>query len=631
VDVDGIISEEAVAQLLSLEAELGDVAVEIAEVREALETRSKFLGMSAPLLQEYFVELTKKQNLLRLTVSRLQHWPIALPIAPVRRSVKPPTGAGCLQVLRPGNSTPAGSPSLAARSPLQTPLSKIPLPLKDADAAKPASPSLRQRAESFATPCTADQVEGASTSSTACASSSGKTEAFLQEVDCSNLAAVLQFMQTCSDDTRALRLGVHAIGRLARDEAQLQPQCLAATASIVNAAATVPADRQLQRLAVASLSSIAYSKQVAAVILGCALPAILSTMILNADDQRLQGLALEGLARLAQAGREAVVHGLVQVVLHDVVEADEAKTRKVCCESLLRLRESEICDQLEVVSVLLPITEANPANLHLQRRACQFMNELILTKAVDDRYATRAAASLTSPQWAHLLARFASAGTDELTETSTFHARVQRLFHEEVGKHFEFEAAERTLHLLRRKSAATQRLQEVIRCMVENLEDYQHRLRTRKVAWDENRRCLAPLTPDLFEHLTNQAVEHMELGLHSALVVASTAEEGPSVEASLSRRAAVFRAECAALLATKTEMTQTHQERMESLRREVMLYEAVEYLELNAPSVSTTQIRTTLHMLNLMDGDEAPEGLDRLRKRINALSAARKGRAVPAG
>jgi len=632
-----------VAQVMQLEAELGEVVVEIGEVREALQANHKFLGMSGQLLQEYFVELAKKQNLLRLTISRLQHWPIQHTRGMKFRRASKANGSGSMQLsgLTDPQRLLESSPSGISSPLLPRSASSISRPLRLASKESVGSLEVgRLRSVSFeqvSSPASVrfggDFGSALEEPSPALPTKPGKAEAFLQEVDCSNLAAVLQFMQACSDDARAQRLAVHAIGRLARDEAQLQPLCLAAAAAIVTAATSFREDLQLQRLAVASLSSVAYSRQVAALVLSCALPAILSTMILHAEDHRLQGLALEGLARLAQAGRTAVINGIVQAVLHNLGDQDEAKVRKVCCESLLRLRESEICDQEEVLAVLLPMAESQPANLHLQRRACELLQQLLAMRAIDEGCAVRMARPLMSTQWAHLLARFVSAGTDELVETSSFHARVQRLFHEEVGKHFEYEAAERTLHLLRRKAPGVERIREVLRCLVENLEDYQHRVRTRKIAWDDERRCLAPLDAELYWHLSNEAVEHLEGGLYGALASASTAEEGPSVEAALSRRAAVFRNDCAALLAVKTEMTQNHQERMESLRREVMLYEAVEYLELNVQLVSQTQIRTTLHLLDLMDGDEAPEGLDRLRSRVIALSgsAGLKANAAPAG
>ena len=51
------------------------------------------------------------------------------------------------------------------------------------------------------------------------------------------------------------------------------------------------------------------------------------------------------------------------------------------------------------------------------------------------------------------------------------------------------------------------------------------------------------------------------------------------------------------------------------MRREVMLFEAVEYLELHAAEISATQISSALHMLEVAEPVAAPEAIERLRER----------------
>lgn len=68
--------------------------------------------------------------------------------------------------------------------------------------------------------------------------------------------------------------------------------------------------------------------------------------------------------------------------------------------------------------------------------------------------------------------------------------------------------------------------------------------------------------------------------------------------------------------------TQQHQERTVELRRDVMLFEAVEYLEMRGSAVSATQVRTALHMLEIVhvEGLAPPDATDRLRARLETLA-----------
>jgi len=289
---------------------------------------------------------------------------------------------------------------------------------------------------------------------------------------------------------------------------------------------------------------------------------------------------------------------------------------------LARLRESGICRAEQILDVLLPLTESQPANLELQQRAATALQWLVQARAITEPLARRRAAALLGAQWVQILARFAGADGEEARQTTRFHAYVQAIFHEEVVKHFEYEAAERCLQLTQRQVPGTICLREVVRCLVENLEDYQGRLEARELAWDSSQRCLVPLDEKLRSNLCLQALSNMEPVLMDALKAASTAEAA-GCEDLLSRRTRQFRTDCAALLDRKTETTQAHQERTMELRREVMLFEAVEYLELHPLVTSTTQVRTALHMLEMVEAIAPLDAVERLRIRLDRLARGR--------
>lgn len=74
--------------------------------------------------------------------------------------------------------------------------------------------------------------------------------------------------------------------------------------------------------------------------------------------------------------------------------------------------------------------------------------------------------------------------------------------------------------------------------------------------------------------------------------------------------------DCRHLLEMKTEVTQSHFERAAELRREVMLFEAVDYLELRLHEISKAQVLSALHMLKLVEQIAPADALERLRSRL---------------
>jgi hypothetical protein len=161
----------------------------------------------------------------------------------------------------------------------------------------------------------------------------------------------------------------------------------------------------------------------------------------------------------------------------------------------------------------------------------------------------------------------------------------------------------------------------VVRCLVENLEDYQGRLEARELVWDPNQQCLIPLDKRLREDLCSKALCSMETGLVESLKAAAAREECPEDEQLLSERTKRLRGQCAALLDRKTDATQVLEERTMKLRREVMLFEAVEHLELHGSAgVSITQVRSAMHMVDMVEPIAPPEAVQRLRARLDRLA-----------
>merc|ERR1712194_808077 len=194
----------------------------------------------------------------------------------------------------------------------------------------------------------------------------------------------------------------------------------------------------------------------------------------------------------------------------------------------------------------------------------------------------------------------------------------QAMFHEEVARRFEFEAAERSLQLQQAGAPGSSRLQEVIRCFVENVEDYEKRLSVRDFAWDPEIERLVKLDSQLHDQLCADVSRKLEPCLISALkVAASSAPRTP-----LRRRKTRLKSECAVLLDLKTEVTEAHEERAEQVRREVILFDILDHLEKHLPEVSEAQIHTVFSMLHAVEGEpKTPAGAAKqLRKRLDRVA-----------
>ncbi|CAE7254179.1 unnamed protein product, partial [Symbiodinium necroappetens] len=339
---------------------------------------------------------------------------------------------------------------------------------------------------------------------------------------------------------------------------------------------------------------VAYSQDVATLIAPLGLPVVLEAALSHPSDSKLQGLMCEAFARLAQGGGEAA---MVKCIVASLETPDVALS--MLCDALQRLCENAICQPRQVVDELLHLCDSDPSNLELQRQVSLCLHRLLAAGVVSEA-CVRGRGTLLNSQWAHLLERFLGAEDEEAKLDGTFHSKVQELFHQEVALHFEYEAAERCLHYLRRRTQPSLVFLEVIRCLAENLEDYQSRSEARELAWDAGRQMLVPLDPHLRLRLQNEVLEAMQLRLPQALCSAAlAAADWPKSEESLVKKTAHLLNECSKLLERKTQVTQDHHERAAELRREVMLFEAVEYLELNAAEATPTQVSSALHMLEV--------------------------------
>lgn len=627
------------AEPMALSEDLVSVTAELAEVKQVLRDGSAYLGMSGTLLQEYFIELSKKDNLLRLGLSRVSTVVTSKSIRecdavaegqPLRRSKRrsktlspsygKSLGAGLL-----GDAAPQTSPNDYLSVEAQPPQ----VALQPVDQHSPASPS--KLATNVAEAKVA-LVELLSAASPSMSSPGGKDEDAAStsdvELDSSNLAGVLEVLDSFPHDARIQRLGMKAIGRLARDKAQLRPLCLATIWAVRRCINNFQSNVGLSRLSVTALGNLAYMPEVATLIAHEALPALFSAMVTHAEDEKLQGLVCEALARLMQVGELVVVKEFLEAMLSHA----DVNVVDVCCKALSRLHDGGICRSNQILDVLLPLSESRPAELRLQQRAASAAQRLVHAGTISEVESRSRAPSLLNAQWAQLLARFVGADGEEAESTTRFHADVQTVFHEEVVKHFEYEAAERSLHLHQRRAPGTQRLLEVVRCLVENLEDYHGRLEARELAWDPSQKRLIPLDKGVREELCAKALVSMEVGLIESLQAVATAESAQS-EGLLAIRTGRLRSDCAALLQRKTQATQVHQEC--TRLREVMLFEAVEHLELRASvDVSKTQIRSALHMVEMVESITPPEAVERLRARLDHLAKGLQPevlKAVPAG
>merc|ERR1712151_143202 len=128
----------------------------------------------------------------------------------------------------------------------------------------------------------------------------------------------------------------------------------------------------------------------------------------------------------------------------------------------------------------------------------------------------------------------------------------------------------------------------------------------------------APLDARLQARLSREISRRLEPCLISALkVAAASAPRTP-----LKRRRTRLRSECAVLLDLKTEVTEAHEERAAQLRREVILYDALEYLEMRSPNITEGQIYTAFSMLDVVECEPntPADAADQLRKRLDRLA-----------
>ncbi|CAE7897602.1 hypothetical protein AK812_SmicGene35856 [Symbiodinium microadriaticum] len=430
------------------------------------------------------------------------------------------------------------------------------------------------------------------------------------------LESVLEVMTSKLDDERLQRACLQAVGRLAKDVSKLRPLCLGVVSAIAASSASMRHSLNVQRMAIGALSSVAYSQDVATLIAPLGLPVVLEAALSHPSDSKLQGLMCEAFARLAQGGGEAA---MVKCIVASLETPDVALS--MLCDALQRLCENAICQPRQVVDELLHLCDSDPSNLELQRQVSLCLHRLLAAGVVSEA-CVRGRGTLLNSQWAHLLERFLGAEDEEAKLDGTFHSKVQELFHQEVALHFEYEAAERCLHYLRRRTQPSLVFLEVIRCLAENLEDYQSRSEARELAWDAGRQMLVPLDPHLRLRLQNEVLEAMQLRLPQALCSAAlAAADWPKSEESLVKKTAHLLNECSKLLERKTQVTQDHHERAAELRREVMLFEAVEYLELNAAEATPTQVSSALHMLEVATAVAPADALERLRYRLGRLTA----------
>jgi len=592
------------------------VASELEEVKSALRCSGSFLGMSGELLQRYLVELAKKDNLLRQALSRPAPTRLKLrrgesrefkPLRPLAHlttmSHDEPPAQRSAQLQENEELLAAEAGPCVVRAEEVAPCLDF---CGRIDQLEPEQePSGRQSGNAIASvSCT--RTEAPATSENDESPPSAVADCF----DETSLADVLRFLET--KNARSQYVGLVALGRLTRDVAQLRPLCLACAAAAVHALSSFPI-RRLQRAAIAVLAELVYVREIGCLIAQEILPALLLAMVANAADEKMQELACEVLARLAHGNEMLVVKAVVQVLLGH----EDHCAVHIGCRALVRLRESDIIQSLHIADMLLPLTESQPHNLGLQQRASSMMQWLVRAGAVG--LITERERPLLSTQWAHLLARFIDAEDAEARLANQFHADVQVLFQAEMVKHFEYEAAERSLHLRRSNVSKHRRVLDVVSCLVENLEDYKCRLEARALHYDPVE-GLVQLDAQLRHRLFDEARDSLESSFISALMAASADAEASD---SLADRTLRFRAECGALLDKKTEATQAYQEQLEEVRREVMLFEAVEYLELHAAEISATQISSALHMLEVAEPVAAPEAIERLRERLDRVSAGR--------
>lgn len=592
-------------------------ASELRGAKQAIACGGGFLGLSGSLLEDYARCLTEKESLLsgllgfEVEARRTQGSSLA-PRQHVGRSAPQLQGDINVGEVEFGANPPAPTADEERVLGAEPAWSAASASVSATSSAAVAAASGAEQRSLVARTDAGDRVAGAGQGAQAEVVSVASPSAALDGHD---LAAVLRFLAARADDACCQRRGVSAIRRLARDEAQMRSQCLAAAEAVMNAIVAFPSDLPLQRLAAAALGNLVYIPEVAPLMAEDGVRAVLSAMVAHDDDKRLQDLASESLARFAQAGTRAVVSGIFRTLLD--YEGHEAV--HVCCGALMRLWESGICESGDLLEALAEQAEDQPESFALQQRASSALQWLVHAGAIDAAVAKRRAPFLDA-EWVRLLARFAAADQESSRREQRFHADLQAVFHEEVAKRFEYEAAVRCLEAAKRREGGVGRLREVLCCLVENLEDYQGRLEVRELAWDADRGCLQPLNAALRRRLLDVAVSSTEGNLAAALRAAAGAE-GPDGEELLERRAASLRAECEALLRRKTLMTQTHQEQTRGLRPENILFEALCCLERRIGAVAPVQLHAAERMFAEVERTSDPEAVEHFQRRLARLVA----------
>jgi hypothetical protein len=135
-------------------------------------------------------------------------------------------------------------------------------------------------------------------------------------------------------------------------------------------------------------------------------------------------------------GELVVVKSIVQNMLCN----EDPAAVPAGCKALARLQDGGICRSHQIIDILIPLTESQPTQLQLQERAGKATQWLVRAGSICEAEAKDRAPYLLNAQWPQLLARFAGADQAEAEQTVRFHAEVQSVFHQEVVKHFEYEA-----------------------------------------------------------------------------------------------------------------------------------------------------------------------------------------------
>jgi len=139
-------------------------------------------------------------------------------------------------------------------------------------------------------------------------------------------------------------------------------------------------------------------------------------------------------------------------------------------------------------------------------------------------------------------------------------AFVQVLFYEELRKRFEFECAERCFSLQCRGADGKKLINEVLYCLLQNLDDLKVRLEARTCMWDTGTQTFVTLDDERRAQLERNLTEDLEPALFRALARAATAgneyEQGPCGNSALANCRSVLEQDCIQLLQQKTAVAE---------------------------------------------------------------------------